>query len=442
MCASLFASGFAVPSVAYIHPEFLTQETALLEVLYADNFLWQTPRRLERSGAIQQNAVILSGHESVRYLYGGQGSGGFGSVVGVTGAFQITPNAGLGLLPDEREKGGRFGFIFVEFTPARPVSGTQPTGSIIAHDHFPRDADTGAENIEVRFDRIGTYRVWVYTTLGGSPRVNYYDIVVRNGVREGDNAEFEVRGRFAHQQASAVSFHNTNQPTTIDLSFEVRGTSGVSHGLDLFCRTVPESVLFTRASVQLLNSDGEDVFEYYFHPPTWSLEDTRLTIQRREETELPNGIFQIRTYIRFQFTDINTNGVINTPNINTNPQAIYATLIITDPPRPARFPWWALLVGFAVLGSLGGAFYGTRYLINRTSDAHTGKLTRKMRERGEADERNIQKLRTQIMDEHQEDVDIEALAPVYTKFYTEVNEEIAAEASAELVKEKKSKKAK
>ena len=383
----------------------------LFEASYFDNHR----RNGEGDNTVTQSQMVLTQSNYIQHAWGGTVANRhpygehFGSVVGVRGTFTIRRIAET-LEPVLGESGISSSWVTLEFaapgntTPFVPRQGP----ALITHGDQPR-----TNRFNITFNEVGTWRVSVFTrqTTRTNPDIpinpeipgtfqttyfrNWWVIRVRNGIlAQGDNpGDFSIQARFEPQNRNILSLRNHTRAMTFNLGINLEGFRNIS----------PLPFFVSPASVEILNSDDEDVTGQLFavaHPTDGQVVNNRiLRITRIEDAVIPNGNFRVRSTIRYTYQTINQNGALVQ---GQNDVVLYAWLQFTPPATrsDSGMSWWPLFIGIGALAVLGGGWFLANYLIAKSQGTHVGRLERRRDERARMDELNAMRLRAQAEDDN------------------------------------------
>jgi len=363
-----------------------------LQLWYRDNHRRQNPTLsdalLNQSGRIS-NSWLANTYN------------GFCSVVGVRGEFTIQWNLSI------TSRGG-YNWLQAEWIPyidyigsATPVTLTRELDLVNRHGTF-----------SIIFSSVGIYTVSVHTYHGSIEHTNEYEIWVRNG-REGP--DFDINLTFNTGVHSTIRFTNPLDFVSFSTGIRMTGFRQIETGNISFYK--PEDYAFfsvQNTSTNLMNESFK--FEEVVGRPD------RLQFANVEYAEFPANNYILSLRVRIELEDIDINGEAIT---RVDFRTITGTVVFRDPPAPTPFPWLTIIIGAVVLLVLGGAFFGSNWLIVRSQESQAARGWRKSIDKEEVDSNNAELLRAQINKERNG----EEAYLMAKQFIADYEAELAAEAA-------------
>lgn len=382
-----------------------------LQVFYWDNHLRNPRPTLAQSQAqLGANGLI---HESGQWETNnlqpeGSNYDGFGAVVGTRGEFLIQWTTSI------TDRGGS-DWINAEFIPYVGYADNAPTPVDLT---MALDINGRVGVFGINFENIGIYTVRIQTYYNGNPRLNYYEIWVRNGrvghdfhpeMTMGSGTQNHIR---FNRPLNFPSFYVTLPVSTSRFYGTMQFVSPLADNVRLMAQNTTTDVMQGNLSASFVSGFA----------------NRRLRINRGDTINLPHQRYTLMATIQLTFNDLNQYGELVTGIINE--ATVSGTIIFQYPPVRRPFPWWTLLISIVVLGGLGFAWFGSNWLINNSQYNHNARKWRRSMEKGEVDENNAEMLRSQIRGERE-------AGSIY-----EMKEEFEKEYEAEKAAEQRAKKEK
>ncbi|MCL2570127.1 MAG: hypothetical protein FWE16_02880 [Firmicutes bacterium] len=347
-----------------------------LNVFYRDNYrrdnLIQTQQRLYQQGLIHEVGAANWANPDFNY-------DGFGSVIGVRGAFEIY-FAGSTV---RRVSGNNF--IRIEF--ARPVE--QGDSLEFTHRSWLNPGLTNSRaDFNLTFDAIGTFRVSIFSFVNGDERENNYYITVRNGRLD---EQFEVGITFRPRSNS----FNTERFSSVAIEIETEGNF-----FSISTEFNPDAINWVQFPEQ------ETTIHNMFNI---TQQGARLGLARRNrEVVIAPGQYRLQFVVNVTTPiDIDEDGYLieNQTTILTK----YLTMNFFDPPPPRGRNWMPFLIALIVLIALAGLYYVVTNFVKKSQLNTVGRMERNLQERDRAEAKNRELLgegESDLMDELDDVLDV------------------------------------